>query len=320
MNEIQAQIKNGVQAQREGQLDLAEQTYRWVLEQEADNATALNNLGFLCAQQQRWPEARAQLEKALALRPGDASAHSNLGQVLVALGQKQDGLSHLEKAVQLAPENPAFWDNLGRMRLRAGEAEAAEYAWLRALALQGSDPRLLMKLGTALAAQRRLPEAVARLQQSLALKGDYADAWAQLGVAHFMRNDHGSAEEALGRALSLQPRDTLALRHMALLKLSQGQTEAAIAGFSDLLTIDSQDHGSRIDLAVCLLSRARADDCLLQLDTLVEKGVEDPRIPWYRALALRQLQQAVRGDKLLRQVAASDSPYAQKARQLLQAS
>jgi len=91
MNALNDLLREGVIAHQSGNLTEAARLYRAALELDADNASAHNNLGFVLAQRQEWPEALVHLRTALRLKPNMAMAHCNLGQVLVNTGRAGEG-------------------------------------------------------------------------------------------------------------------------------------------------------------------------------------------------------------------------------------
>ncbi len=320
MSMINEEIQRGVKAHLEGNLNGAELAYQSALEIDSNNATVHNNLGFVYGQQQRWSEAITHLKTALDLKPDMAMAHTNLGQVLVAQGEIEQGLRHLNKAVEIDPRNCQAWDNLARIRLQAGDHQGAEYAWMRALGMAPGDSRLLTCLGTAIASQKRFGEAITVLQQAIESNIDNNDAWAQLGVIHFLQNNLGNARAALQRAVEINPNDTTALRHLGLIELANKQHQVAIAAFSRVVELAPSDDVTRMDLAVILISQHRADEAMVHLDDMYARCADDEKVLYYRALALRQCSEILRGDDLLKRVVEMNGKYAGKAQQILSAS
>ena len=76
-------------------------------------------------------------------------------------------------------------------------------AALRALKLRPLDAHLLTRLGTAVAAQKRFGDALQYYQNALQIDRMHAEAWAQMGITLFLRNDMGSARDALQTAIAL---------------------------------------------------------------------------------------------------------------------
>jgi len=311
-------LREGVIAHQAGNLAEAARLYLAALELDADNASAHNNLGFVLAQQQQWSESLVHLRTALRLNPNMSMAHCNLGQVLVNTGQPTEGLTHLEQATACDPDNITAWDNLARIRVLLGDFQGGEYAAIRALKLQPNAPHLHTRLGIAVAAQQRLAEAVQHYRQALALDGNHQEAWAQLGITCFLRNDLGSAREALATALRLNQEDHNALRHLALVNLSLGNRDVAIAQFEHLLELNPSDEASRLDLAVILLSAHQPAAALENLDSISGEVRASSKFRFYLGLALQQSGEQEAGVKLLRQLAdLPDDEYGVKARQML---
>ena len=67
--------------------------------------------------QNRYPEASAQLQKALQIRP-DPGLYSNLGTLLFYQGRYQESLAAMEKAVEMEPNDYArdVWRAAGSRR------------------------------------------------------------------------------------------------------------------------------------------------------------------------------------------------------------
>ncbi len=93
--------------------------YQHVLEQDAMNLLALNNLAMLYRQQS---DARAleYLEQGYKLKPDNAAITGNLGWVLVESGQVGRGVELLIKAAEQAPDNPEIGYNLATALAKSG--------------------------------------------------------------------------------------------------------------------------------------------------------------------------------------------------------
>lgn len=78
-------------------------------------------------------EARAALEKAVALRPGYATAQIALGTALAMEDQTAPAVEHLEKARALDPRNPSVYAHLAVAYRKLGKPQQAD-AMLAALA------------------------------------------------------------------------------------------------------------------------------------------------------------------------------------------
>jgi Flp pilus assembly protein TadD len=125
---------------------------------------------------------------------------------------------------------------MGRALLALNRPGEAEIAWASAVAARPDDVDLLISLATALAAQDRTMEATRVLLRATSVAPGSARAWTQLGVVALVRQDHGTAGEALLRALDLDPANPEARFHLAVLHVLVGAAEEAreaLAALSD---------------------------------------------------------------------------------------
>lgn len=85
-------------------LSLAEQDLRTIIQNDPDNAVALNALGYtLSDRTDRQREALRLIETALALEPENPAILDSMGWVLFKLGRAREGLPYLQRAAQAEP-------------------------------------------------------------------------------------------------------------------------------------------------------------------------------------------------------------------------
>lgn len=313
---LQAQMTalntQGTQFHLQGKLQKAAECYRQALAIDPENPTAHNNLGFLLAQQRQWKPALEHLQRAVACEPKNANFLANLGQTLAATGSVQDGLDLLLKAANLDPANVQVWDNLGRLRLNMGDIVGAENAWRQAHRHAQFDARIITSLATAIAMQNRHIEAIALFQQALEINPGYADAWAQLGVSLFLRQDYGSAREALEKTLTLDAANYLALRHLGYVHMSLGDKSQALQSFKSLLNYYPDADAVRLDLAVLLLSDGQNEAARAHMAFLYGKDAHSERVRFYYGLSLYQSGDKPHAFEIWAPLEDTDSPYRQK--------
>lgn len=106
---------------------------RRILEQEPENARALNHLGYsLTVRTDRYEEALDLIEQALAQQPDDPAILDSLGWVQFKLGQLDDAVHNLERAYAAFP-NHEVAAHLGEALWTRGERERAMTIWREAL-------------------------------------------------------------------------------------------------------------------------------------------------------------------------------------------
>jgi tetratricopeptide (TPR) repeat protein len=130
-------LGRGMALDRAGNSREAERLYRAVLQANAENWVAQNNLAFLLAEQRRGLEEAERLARsAVARAPNQAEPLSTLGWVMRGRGDLPQAAQNLE-AASARPNAPAqVWVLLGRVYLEQGRRDAARGAADRALALE----------------------------------------------------------------------------------------------------------------------------------------------------------------------------------------
>lgn len=119
--------------ERAKRTDAAEADLRRNLALKADDARALNALGYLLTtQSSRYTEARGLIEKALALEPDDAAIQDSMGWVLFRQGQVAEARVWLEKAYA-QQKDAEIAAHLGEVLWVLGEKDHARKLWKAAL-------------------------------------------------------------------------------------------------------------------------------------------------------------------------------------------
>ncbi|MDY3553692.1 tetratricopeptide repeat protein [Gemmata sp. JC717] len=134
----------------------AEAVLRAMLDDDADDASACNDLGYHLADQGRdLDEAERLVRRALMLdrierrragsaEPESAAYRDSLGWVLFRRGKLKEARAELEGALALSEgaTDPVAWDHLGDVLFRSGDKAGAREKWGRARELYEADLRL----------------------------------------------------------------------------------------------------------------------------------------------------------------------------------
>jgi len=120
--------------ERSGKLPAAEKDLRQLLEQNPDDARALNGLGYmLLVNTSRLDEAARLIRRAHELEPDDAAIIDSLGWAEFKRGRKQEALKYLQQAYDKFPD-PEVAAHLGEVLWALGEKDRARGIWDKALA------------------------------------------------------------------------------------------------------------------------------------------------------------------------------------------
>jgi tetratricopeptide (TPR) repeat protein len=172
----------------------------------ADNER-VSILGFHAMAVERNLEKAADHYKAfLTLHPDVASAHNNLGRIYMQLRRFKEAIAELQETIRLDPDLFLAYTSLNIIYL-----------------YQVAD----------------LNAAIATAQRHLARNGRSAQAYAELGAAHAGKGELRQAEDALRKAVELEPGPRLVMNHYRLghtLRL-QGRFDEARQRYLHILEI-----------------------------------------------------------------------------------
>jgi tetratricopeptide (TPR) repeat protein len=116
-------------AEKIERVDILEGSLRKLIEIRPEHAHAYNALGYSLAERnQRLPEARELIERALQLAPDDAFIIDSMGWVLYRMGNLKDSLGYLRRAFAGRPD-AEIAAHLGEVLWALGERDEAERVW-----------------------------------------------------------------------------------------------------------------------------------------------------------------------------------------------
>jgi tetratricopeptide (TPR) repeat protein len=221
-----------------------------------DNAIALKsdfiepfcNRGAALQELKRFDEAVTSYDNAIALRPNYAEAFCNRGLALQELKRFDEALASYDKAIALTPDYAeAFYNRgLGLQRLERFDEAVASYD--KAIALKSDFAEALCNRGAALQELKRFDEAVTSYNKAIALKPD-AEAFYSRGIVLQELSRFDEALASYDQAIALKPGYAEAFWNRALGKLLLGRYEEGWGDYEWRLV--AKDFASRrLDLEV----------------------------------------------------------------------
>ncbi len=131
---IALRYSRSILAERLGNFALAEEDLQSIIDNNPNNATALNALGYMLTNRSaRFEEAEDLIRRALELKPDDPAILDSMGWVKYRLGDYPAALSYLRRAYKAFPD-PEVAAHLGEVLWAMGEQRKARTVWDRALA------------------------------------------------------------------------------------------------------------------------------------------------------------------------------------------
>ncbi len=126
-----------------GSAEQAEEDLRQIVEEEPENAVALNALGYiLTTQRERLDEAQTYIERALALDPENPAILDSMGWVLYLQGQQREALAYLSEAWAAYPD-PEVSAHYGEALWSTGARDQARIIWKEGIDADPDHPILI---------------------------------------------------------------------------------------------------------------------------------------------------------------------------------
>ncbi len=222
-----------------GQYAEAEQEVREAIRLAPNWAALHDNLGTICSEQNKFKEALIHYVDALRIDPESPTVTYNLGYFLLQAGL--DTAQHfLEKTLEREPLYPDARRALGDLFMERGENTKAIAAFARAIEQNPKDSRARFRLSDIFWEQGDYHESAQQLQAILhATPGD-AVAWHNLGLTSIMVKDTVRAEEALQKAIELDPNYLLAHYHLGCYYAENFQLDQALHFLGLALALDRE--------------------------------------------------------------------------------
>lgn len=124
----------------------AEDDLRTIIEEQPDNAVALNALGYILATStDRLDESRDYIERALAIDPENPAILDSMGWVMYLQGNINESLSYLSRAWE-AYADPEVAAHYGEALWQTGKREQARTIWKEGLEQNSNHPILIETL------------------------------------------------------------------------------------------------------------------------------------------------------------------------------
>lgn len=124
----------------------AEADLRKALKLSPEQPMTLNYLGYSWIDQGRnLKQGLAMIEKAVALKPDDGYIVDSLGWAHFKMGNFKEAVRYLERAVELKPDDPVLNDHFGDALWRVGREREARFQWQQALTLE-PEPEDVVKI------------------------------------------------------------------------------------------------------------------------------------------------------------------------------
>lgn len=215
------------------------------VQQWPGNFNAWLAIGQVHLERDRLPQARENLEKALALNPKSPEVWNNLGGVALDEGKNDEALRAFEKMLSLAPNSVYGLTNAALALSRLNRTADAEKLYRRALQIAPKDSETADRLGLLIGREGRLDEAIDCFKQALASDPRNPSAINNLGVAYVQAGKTDDAVAAFEYGNRVAPSSDIIYLNLARLYVARGNSGRARDVLRTLLEQDPRNAGAR---------------------------------------------------------------------------
>ena len=192
-------------------------------------------------------EAARELEKTVALKPGQATPLRALAEAYAETGDDRA----VEVYTQLIAQEPGVPGDraaLAEVLWVSGKSADGNRMMEEAIAKSGEDRNLRIRYGRALVEQERFPDAVRELGRARELGASEPGTLALWANALWSAGDTTAAARAFGEAIAVAPGDASLRRDAGRLALSLGDGSGALVYLSEAARMTPGDAAAQLDL------------------------------------------------------------------------
>jgi Flp pilus assembly protein TadD len=197
------------------------------------------------------------LKRLTELQPKDARAFFALGNLYSAAGQHDKAVESFEKSQQLDPDEPAILTRLAQEQLVLGMPVNAERNLRKAVELEGDEKPSLDHLANVLAMTGRPHEVPDLWKDVIAKSPQNGHAHAKLAITYVGLGKKDEARRTFEKAIELLEEPAVAKRYFAPFLAQEGEYDAAMDLYEDVLDVAPTDVGVLSEYAQTLAAAGR---------------------------------------------------------------
>ena len=249
--------------QGQGNLSLADMTYRDILRAVPDHHPSLHMLGLISYQRGNPAEALYFIEQAIATGQDDAHMQNNYAIILSENGRHTDAITAWTRATALAPDYAEAYSNRANTHWQMGNHAEAEADCRRALSVTPDLADAWLNLGNALTGQGRIDDALAAWQSAVTHRPDFSLAWSNIGNALRDLGRLNDAEAHCRKAVTINARNVEGWNNLGNALRDLGRPAEAEGCYRKAILEQPGFARGHSNMAICLIDQDRMEDAAL---------------------------------------------------------
>jgi len=329
LKQADAEYREGVAALNRNDLATAQSKFEDVVRLAPSAQQGHAALGAVLQREGQLKAATAELEKAMAIKPGDASVQLNLAaayeqmgvpskavpiyakaaaaakaqqkplpagvlasyaRVLAATGQSAAAIARMKDAAAQQPGNPQFHDDLGTLYAQAQDWAHAEQEFAAVIRLEPDFAAAHLHLGFVFQAEQK-PDAVQEWLQAYKLAPQDPTVALMVGQALAEAGQDEQAEAILERAHEFAPHSAQAAYQLALVLQRVNRVDEAIQLLKSVVETEPTNVDALVNLGLALTQAHQARDAVPYLQHAIALKPDDATAHQNLAAALLQVNE-----------------------------
>jgi tetratricopeptide (TPR) repeat protein len=229
------------------------------------------NLAMIHDHFKNYPKALDAILKAIRLNPKIAEAHNSLGHIQMASGKYSEAISAFKEAININPNYLVAINKIAQAYYLINDKEKSLFYFRKAVLISPSYNNY-HDLGSAYAHFGFTEDAIISFKKVLEINPDLAEAYYNLGNIYTLKkNDQPKAIKHYQKALALNPMHVLAHFSLGNAYLKNDQTEEALLEFKEALRLNPDYFPSQINLGLSQLRLGQTSQARITYETALLK-------------------------------------------------
>jgi tetratricopeptide (TPR) repeat protein len=260
-----------------GDLDGAFESYEAALTLNPTCAKCLLQLGKIAIRQKDPEKSLAYLIKAKRLQPNNAEILFEFGKTCLQQDLPDDAISALQTATRLQPNNDSYSYVLASANVAKKQYEIASKLFQRLLTKHPKDPALNYAMGSLLFLEVKLDEAAKYLRRSVELQPDQTAAYYYLGLISEGKGENGQATATFRDVLRRDPQYGAAWEALGRVLLNEKQYPEAQQALEKAVVLNPDSVKAHYQLGILLGRTGRPSDASKEFEIVQQLNAEEEK-------------------------------------------
>ncbi len=260
-----------------GDVNNAFQSYEAALSLSPTCTECLLQLAKIASQQRDPEKALAYLIRAKRLQPNNAEILFEFGKACLELDLPDDAIPALQAATRLQPDNDSYSYVLASANVAKKQYEIAGKLFQILLMKHPDDPALNYAMGSLLFLEVKLDEAAKYLRRSVELQPDQTAAYYYLGLISEGKGENSQATVTFRDVLRRDPQYGAAWEALGRVLLNQKQFPEAQQALEKAVALDPGSVKAHYQLGILLGRTGRPTDASKEFEIVQQLNAEEQK-------------------------------------------